>query len=92
MTCDSCTLEFQHLRGAVVNGTYGQFCAPCLQNQTRQDNPRSAQYSRDRDREAHEKDLIQPWDKHGNPNKDFIREYPEEAKANFSPEELAKFA
>lgn len=91
MTCNQCTLEFQHLRGAVVSGKYGQYCAPCLRSLTRQANPRSAQYARDRDREAHEKDLIQPWDANGRPSREFIRNYPEEAKLNFSEEELAKY-
>ncbi len=59
--------------------------------QTRQANPRSAQYARDRDRDAHEIDLLQPWDAKGIPNREFIRNYPDEAKDNFTEEELNQY-
>lgn len=37
------------------------------------------QYSHDRQRENHRRDLLQPY-KNGKPNPDFIEQYPEESK------------
>lgn len=91
MTCDTCNKDFLHLNAAVIGSVFGQYCPNCLEIVKRQSHVGSAQYSRDRDREAHEVDLLQPWDAKGNPNTEFIRHYPEEAKDNFSQEELEQF-
>jgi hypothetical protein len=47
-----------------------------------------AQYERDRDREEHAADMIQPWDRNGKPNREFINKYPEQSKEMFSEKEL----
>jgi hypothetical protein len=86
--CDGCGSEHQALRGAVVNGKYGDYCSTCISGTTRQANPASAQYHRDRDREDNAKDLLQPWDANGVPNTEFIRNYPEESKDMFTDQEL----
>lgn len=91
LVCDACRQEKEPLKGALINGIFGQYCANCLMGQTRQANPRSAQYARDRDRDSHEADLLQPWDAKGNPSREFIRNYPDEAKDNFTEAELKEF-
>lgn len=88
MSCDACGGEFQHLRGAIVNGKFGQYCQKCIEGVQRIADPGHAQYSRDKDRDDHEVDLIQPWDSKGTPNREFIRHYPEESKDMFTQEEL----
>lgn len=91
MQCDSCTSEKQHLHGAIVEGVYGQYCNECIDGIKRHPNAGAAGYARVKDREAHERDLLQPWDSKGNPNKEFIREFSEESHDIFTPEELAEF-
>lgn len=88
--CDGCNQDKPTV-SAVINGRFGSYCPACLQALQRTAHPGSAQYARDRDRDAHEVDLLQPWDSKGNPSKDFIREYPDEARDTFTQEELEKF-
>lgn len=88
MICDGCKKKKPKLRSAVVKGKFGQYCQACLEGASRIHQTGSAQYSRDRDREAHEVDMLQPWDAKGNPSTEFIRHYPDEAKEMFSQEEL----
>lgn len=46
------------------------------------------QHSRDRQREDHRADLLQPYLRDGSPNPEFISVYPEESKAyGFIPKE-----
>lgn len=90
MRCHKCH-KSRMIKGAIVSGKFGQYCAACLSGVTRQADPRSAQYSRDRDREAHEVDMLQPWDSRGNPSTEFIRHYPDEAKDTFTQGELEAF-
>lgn len=88
--CDGCR-QNKPTVSAIIDGKFGQYCMDCRNRVTRQAAPGSAQYSRQRDRDAHEADLVQPWDAKGNPNKEFIRLYPEEAKLNFTEEEIEKY-
>lgn len=91
MKCDGCTNDNRALRGAVVNGKFGQYCATCISGAGRMANTGSAQFSRDKDRSDHEVDMLQPWDPRGNPSTEFIRHYPDEAKEMFSQEELEQY-
>jgi len=88
MLCDLCGLSSSNTKSAVIRGEYGQYCKHCIAGYNRATNSGHAQYSRDRDREDHARDMIQPWRSNGKPNRDFIREYPEEAKSMFSEKEL----
>lgn len=88
--CDGCHKN-RITKSAIINGVFGEYCSLCIERSQRSHNPRSAQYARDRDREAHEVDLLQPWDANGNPSREFIRNYPEEAHTNFTEEELEKY-
>lgn len=38
----------------------------------------------------HAGDILQPWDSHGKPNKDFVDHYPDKATDYFTKEELEK--
>lgn len=91
MTCDSCEKPKGKLISAILSQKFGHYCNACLEPAKRQAHPGSAQYSRDRDREAHEFDLLQPWDAKGNPNTEFIRNYPEESKDMFDQKELEQY-
>jgi len=86
-TCDGCTQE-RETTGAIIKGKYGQYCRDCRTLAQRSSSTGFAQWSRDRDREDNAKDLIQPWDRNGVPNREFIRNYPEESKEMFTKEEL----
>lgn len=89
MKCDNCHNEGVII-AAVIGNHYGSYCSICIGNTKRLHHVGSAQYSRDRDREAHEVDMLQPWDSKGNPSKEFINHYPDEAHDIFTQEELER--
>lgn len=89
MTCNGCHTKQTRLGTAVVNGKFGMYCTNCIAGTTRQTASGFAQYSRARDREDNAKDLLQPWDKRGKPNREFINNYPEEAQNIFTEKELS---
>lgn len=65
--------------GYIVNGVYhsgNQDPAAAIS----EDSSTYKAYDHDRQRENHRRDLIQPYDRQGRPNQEFISEYPEEAK------------
>lgn len=88
--CDGCN-KVAELTGAVLGGRFGHYCAGCIAGAVRNDDPRLAQYERDRDLDAHAADILTPWTQRGKPHKDFIRLYPEEAKQIFTKEELENY-
>lgn len=90
MKCNNCDNTDQ-LTGAVLSGKFGNYCRSCIDLSNRLKSPLTAQYDRDRDREAHQRDLLQPWDKDGNPNTEFIRQYPDSAVDYFSEDELREY-
>jgi len=69
---------------AVFNGKYGLYCKDCL---SRKEHAGIASYSREKDREAHQADLVQPWNADGSPSKDYARLYPEMVDEMYSKEE-----
>ena len=87
MVCDKCNRDVP-TTGAILWGKFGQYCRDCRNKHNRSGHAGHAQWSRDRDREDNAKDLIQPFDRNGNPNREFIRNYPEESKDMFTEEEL----
>lgn len=89
--CDFCHDPTQPTTGAILNGVFGQACRSCRSNHVRVASGAGAQYNRDRDREDNLRDLIQPYDYKGNPNKEFIRNYPEQAKDYFTQEQLENY-
>lgn len=90
MKCDGCHKN-KPTTGAIINGVFGQYCRTCRSNSQRLASAGSASYSRQADRDAHEADLVQPWDVRGNPNRDFIRLHPEQSKDMFTKEELENY-
>ena len=89
--CDNCQSLEPTLTIAIVGGKFGSYCNSCVAGINRMANAGSASYNRDRDRENHQRDLIQPWTPDGTPNKEFIRQYPEQARENFTPEQLDQY-
>jgi len=92
MDCDNCKEEVKHLKGAVLNNTFGFYCTPCLSGESRQAGAHQASEIRTSDRDAHQRDIIQPYKPDGTPNSEFISEYPDQAKDYFSQEQLEKYA
>lgn len=90
MTCDGCGTETA-TTVAVLVGKFGNYGPLCLRQTNRQTATGHAQWSRDRDREDNARDLIQPRDINGIPNKAFIDNYPDESKEMFSSEELKQY-
>lgn len=89
--CDFCHTKNADTTGAVLNGTFGQACRECRTNANRIPSGSGAQWQRDRDREDNLRDLIQPYDRKGNPNTEFIRNYPDQAKDYFTPDQLENY-
>lgn len=87
--CDACKTGKAET-GAVFNGKFGAYCTACLNSAKRIDSVSKASYERDRDREDHRRDMLQPW-VGGKPNQEYIREYPEYAEGNFTKEELEEY-
>lgn len=90
MICDRCGNDAKDMRGAIIQGLYGQYCIVCTGEQERSASAQSASYDRDRDRETHAKDLLQPW-VNGEPSREFIRNYPESAQDMYTKEELENY-
>ena len=67
--------------GYIINGKYHQH-SPSVESLRDSRAATDKLYSHDRQREDHRRDLIQPYDRQGQPNKEFIQEYPTEA-ANY---------
>lgn len=88
--CEFC-YDYKETTGAVLAGVFGQACRLCRNKHSRLPSADAAQYHRDRDREDHLKDLIQPWTKDQKPNTEFIRNYPEQAKDYFTDEQLETY-
>ena len=87
--CDIC-LRPRDTTGAILRGKFGQYCPECKQGELRQANAQKATYDRDRDREDHRKDMLQPWLPNGKINVDFARAYPDKAKDYYNNEELSE--
>lgn len=87
VTCDGCKQKTPSVTTSVIGGKFGNYCAVCLRVEQRHASPQAAQYHRDRDREAHQRDMLQPW-VDGKINREFAREYPDSAKDIYSEDEL----
>jgi hypothetical protein len=88
--CDNCHRKVK-TQGAVIANKYGQYCTNCRATLKRLVSAGAAASSRTQDRVNHLKDVIQPWDRNGKPNREFIRNYHEEAQGIFTREELEKY-
>ena len=85
--CDECGKEVQKPTVMILDGVFGGYCHTCVAKARRDASPQSAQYHRDRDREEHQRDMLQPW-VNGKVNPEFVRQYPDQAKQQFTEEEL----
>lgn len=92
MICSGCAIDKPTTTGAVINGNFGQYCIDCRDLSNRQASPASAEYSRERDREDHRKDMLQPRDAKGLPSREFIQAYPNESKNFFTDKEIKENA
>lgn len=89
-TCDGCG-QVADTTGAIIDGRFGQYCRNCRSKLRRLSLGGNAQHYRDKDRSDNARDLIQPWDSRGAPNRDFIQNYPEEARNMFTEDELKRY-
>lgn len=87
--CEIC-LRDRPTTTAIRKGRFGLYCPECMGEEQRLAGAQKAGYDRDRDREEHKKDMLQPFLPNGKPNTEFIRSYPERSD-NFTPEELAEY-
>lgn len=88
--CNACN-SARKVKAAVLNGQFGNYCERCIAKADRHMSPAAVQGQRDQDYADNKRDLIQPYGRHGHPNAEFIKEYPEQAKEIFNDEELEKF-
>lgn len=73
----------------VIGGKFGHYCRQCVIDATRAATANSAAWLRDRDREDHREDMIQPKDpKTGKINPEFVRSYPEQSAEMFTQEDM----
>lgn len=91
MYCEGCEKNHQDWAWKNTTKTFdegerkGWFCQDWFK-------PTSADFTPDRikeQRKIHGKDLIQPW-RGGEPNKEFVKEYPHESKSYFTDKEIRK--
>lgn len=87
MKCDFCHKK-GITTGAIIEGKFGQACNACRSTQDRQASPASAEYNRERDRETHRKDMLQPNLPNGKPSPEFIKAYPSESKNYFTTKQI----
>lgn len=86
--CELCS-EPTKQKAMVINGMFiKNICSNCIMKHSRQASALSASYSRDRQREESEKDMLQPRLPNGKPNKKFIDAYPENAPDYLTKEEI----
>jgi len=76
-------------QSAIIDGRFGTYCNIHIKQESRGASASKASYDRERDREAHEKDLLQPFLPNGKPNTEFIRAYPD--SENFTKEQLEEY-
>lgn len=85
--CDQCQAKDIPTTLMILNGKFGAYCFNCKNNQRRIASAQSAEWHRERDREDHKRDMLQPWI-NGKINVEFARQYPGRAKEIYSEEEL----
>lgn len=84
--CNKCGEE-RPTKKAVVNGVYYRhICDPCLGVNSHI--PLDGKFNRDRDREDNAKEILQPFDRTGEINADFVQAYPERAEEMFGKDRL----
>lgn len=89
MKCDICNSE-KDVSGAIIDGKYQKVCIGCQAAQERKQTAGAAEYERERQREDHRRDMLQPFE-NGRPNKEFIAEYPEESKNFFNDKQIEEY-
>lgn len=90
MKCEKCSKPISHSRSAVINNVYyASVCDRCLAENA-QVSSGDARWQRSVDAEDHEHDVLQPYGADGEPNADFIKAYPKQAKAVLTPEEIER--
>lgn len=75
--------------GHIINGKYYKEDPKGLELGIQQSST-YRNWSHDQQRMNHQKDILQPYNRDGKPNPEFIREYPEESKTYFTQEQLNK--
>lgn len=83
---------------AIIHPTFGVLpCQACRNNDDKVAKPVTPEfYSMSKSnriqgqRDHFNKDILQPYDAHGKPNRDFVLAYPEQRKNYFSSEDLKK--
>jgi hypothetical protein len=85
--CLRCQSRSSDVSGIIAGVYYKELCRFCLLPQV---SSGEASYNRQRDLEDHLADIAQPY-VGGKPNPDFIRIYPDKARAMFSADELRKY-
>lgn len=91
MNCFACGQPNKHLKSAVVQGKFGEYCEHCIKGMKRMESAGYARYSRDKDRDDYRKDMLQPRDYNGKPNREFIHAYKEESQKIFTKDELKNY-
>ncbi len=90
MTCDVCHADTPAPHKAVINNVYyPHVCQNCVAGRVRQ--PNDAAYQRERGKDENAKEILQPFNRDGTPNADFVAAYPQEAKEIIGEENLKEF-
>jgi hypothetical protein len=83
--------EAAEVKSAIVDSKFGHYCELHIKGTFRSAGGHAAQTHRDHDLQDHRRDIIQAWNDKGEPNEEFIRNYPEEAAEMFDQEVIEKF-
>lgn len=88
--CEICHTIKRGCKRAVIDGAYHKnVCLRCLSGGVL--TPRDAKFNRERAQEHHSKEILQPYDRNGNINSDFVYAYPDTAEEMFTEEQLSNF-
>lgn len=91
MICPICSRQVDSIASAIKKGKYvSERCERCLA-MANISAVYARKYERDRQAEDFRRDLIQPIDERGNINREFVKEFPDQARQKFGDDIVKSF-
>lgn len=87
--CPNCHQETKHIRSSIIRGDILTGCDNCFRG------AKPAEFAAKSVRkdmvDRHRKDMLQRYEPGGRPNTEWIRSYPEQAREQFTDDELRQY-